>query len=178
MPCSSIHMIPTGTETFHLWTTEPDFSEFLSASSQGGERGMGINCKWTSGFLLWGWKYSKSDLWFSYLTKLLKVWTVHLKSHFFLFHELYVSFSTFLKLLFKYSCLHVLPTPPPDPSHPHFSPLVLPPFGFVHVSFVHISENPSPFPLIISSHPLLVTVSLFLISMSLVMFCLLVCFVD
>ena len=60
-------------------------------------------------------------------------------------------FSHFL-LLFKYSCLHFPSTTPPRPSHPHFLPLILPCFGFVHVSFIYVPENPSPF----SSHyPLL-----------------------
>ena len=54
-------------------------------------------------------------------------------------------------LLFKYSCLLSLPTTPHYPSHPHFPPLTLSPFGFVHVSFIHVPDNPSSFPPIISS---------------------------
>ena len=38
-----------------------------------------------------------------------------------------------------------LPTPP-QPSHPHFPPLILPLFGFAHGSFIHIPDNTSPFP--------------------------------
>ena len=53
------------------------------------------------------------------------------------------SFFTFL-LLFKYSVLHFPPTPP-KPSHPHVPPLILPPFGFVPVSFIDVPENPPPF---------------------------------
>ena len=52
-------------------------------------------------------------------------------------------FFPFLKiLLFKYSCLH-FPFTPPQPSPPP-SPESTPPFGFVHVSFIHVLENPSP----------------------------------
>ena len=58
----------------------------------------------------------------------------------------------------------------PHLTHPHLSPSILPLFGFVHVSFIHVPWRPSPTPL--------VTVSLFFISVSLVVFCLLVCFVD
>ena len=36
--------------------------------------------------------------------------------------------------------------PLPHPNHPHFPPLILPPFGFVHEPFIDISENPSSFP--------------------------------
>ena len=34
---------------------------------------------------------------------------------------------------------------PAHTSHPHLPPLIPPPFGFVHVSFIHVPENPSPF---------------------------------
>ena len=60
----------------------------------------------------------------------------------------------------------------PYPSHPHFPPLILTPFGFVHVSFIHVPWWPFPlFPPLshLTSAP--VTVSLFLISVSLVIFC-------
>ena len=85
----------------------------------------------------------------------------------------------FFLLLFKYSCLHF-----PHHhflNHPHLPPSVLPSFGFVHESFIHVpwwpflpllpllSPPPPPSPL--------VTVSL-LISMSAVIFCLFVCCVD
>ena len=58
----------------------------------------------------------------------------------------------------------------------HFCPTLDPtPFGLVHVSFIYAPWQPFPnFPL----SPPLVTVSLFFISMPLVIFCLLVCFVD
>ena len=64
------------------------------------------------------------------------------------------------------------PTRPSHPSHSHFPPLILPLFGFVHVSFTHAPENP---PLFLPHYPLPTGyVSLFLISRSLVIFCLLV----
>ena len=44
----------------------------------------------------------------------------------------------FIFLLFKYSCLHFLPTTPPTPPIPHLPPSILPPFGFVHVSFIYV----------------------------------------
>ena len=50
-------------------------------------------------------------------------------------------FSLFLNcflLLFKYSCLHFSPTAPPHPSHPHLPLWILVPFGFFHVSFIHV----------------------------------------
>ena len=49
---------------------------------------------------------------------------------------------TFFLLLFKYSCLHFPPTTLTNPSHPHSPPLILPLFGFAHVSFIHVPENP------------------------------------
>ena len=55
-------------------------------------------------------------------------------------------------LLFKYSCLHFTPTIPHHPSHPCFPPLILPHFGFVHVSFIHVPAKLSPFP---THYPLL-----------------------
>ena len=51
-------------------------------------------------------------------------------------------FFTFL-LLFKYSCLHFLECPHHSP---HFLPLILTPFGFVHVSFTHAPWWPFPLP--------------------------------
>ena len=48
-------------------------------------------------------------------------------------------------MLFKYICLH-FPRRLPPPSHPYPLPLILPPFGFVHVSFIDVPVNPSPFP--------------------------------
>ena len=82
-------------------------------------------------------------------------------------------FSHFL-LLFKYSCLHFPPTQPSP--LPTLDPT---PFDFVHVSFIHVPENPSPFSLFPPlSPPLPSGYCLFLISMSLVIFCLLICFID
>ena len=51
----------------------------------------------------------------------------------------------FSLLLFKYSCLHFLPTPLPHPTHAHLPPSILPTFGFVHVSFIHVPSQPFPF---------------------------------
>ena len=61
----------------------------------------------------------------------------------------------------------------PPSLFPTFKPI---PFGFVHMSFIHVPWW--SFPYYPSLHSFLVTVSLFLISMSLVIFCLLVCFVH
>ena len=44
----------------------------------------------------------------------------------------------FFLLLFEYSCLHFSPTTPTHSSHPHLLPLILPHFGFVHGSFIHV----------------------------------------
>ena len=67
----------------------------------------------------------------------------------------------------------------PLPLYPHIPPSILPLFGFIHGSFIHVPWWLFPFfPLLSPSPPPLVTVSLFFISMSLVIFCLLVCFVD
>ena len=46
----------------------------------------------------------------------------------------------FLKLLFKYNCLHFHITTHPCHTHSCFPPSNLPPspFGFVHVSFIHV----------------------------------------
>ena len=69
------------------------------------------------------------------------------------------------------------PTPPLTPAKPTCS-LLLPtsPPGFVHVCLTVVPENLFPhYPL---SPPPLVTIKLFLISMSLVIFCLLFSFVD
>ena len=63
-------------------------------------------------------------------------------SFFFLFFKMIFSH---ILLLFKYSGLHFLSTIPFHPNHPHFPPSILPSFGIVHVSFIHVPENPSPF---------------------------------
>ena len=63
--------------------------------------------------------------------------------------------------------------------HPHPLPSILPPFGFVHGSFIHVFDSPSssfpPYPSPLTS---LVNFSLFFISKSLIIYCLLVCFID
>ena len=91
-----------------------------------------------------------------------------------------ILFFSFLLLLFKYTCLHFPASIFPCPAHPHLPPSILPTFGFVHESFIHVPWRPFPyFPSLSSSPPSsLVTINLFFISMSLVIFCLLVCFVD
>ena len=81
-------------------------------------------------------------------------------------------------MLFKCSCLHFFPLLPATSSIP-FSHLDPTPFDFVHVSFIHIPWWPFPyFPPLSLSPSLLVTVSLFFISTSLVIFYLLIYFVD
>ena len=88
-------------------------------------------------------------------------------------------FFQIILLLFNYSRLHLPPTTAPyNPSHPHLHPLLPPLLGFVHVSFIVVPENLSPFPPLSPPTSPLVTVRLFLISMSLVILCLFVCFVD
>ena len=44
----------------------------------------------------------------------------------------------FFKLLLKYNCLHFPATTFPHPTHLHLPPSILPHFGFVHGSFMHI----------------------------------------
>ena len=101
-----------------------------------------------------------------------------LSSFFFALLNIGFYFFLVILLLFKYSCLHLPPTTPPHPSHPHFPPLLPPPLGFVHVSFIVVSENPPCFAPLSPPTSSLVAFRWFLISVSLVMFCLLVCFVD
>ena len=87
-------------------------------------------------------------------------------------------FSYHFVLLFTYSCLHFPATtftPPPIPtSHPQsYPPLALsmdPLYMFLDDSFPSFPHYYLP--------PSLVTVSLFFISVSVILFCLLVCFVD
>ena len=87
-------------------------------------------------------------------------------------------FLIYFLLLFKYSFLHFPPTATPCPTN-HLRPSILPPFGFVHMSFIHVPWWPfSLFPLLLPPTSPLVTLSVFFISVSLVIFCLLVCFVD
>ena len=64
------------------------------------------------------------------------------------------SFFNFLKLFIVVQ-VQMSPFPPhhsPHPSYPYFPPLILTPFGFVYVYFIHVPDNPSPFPPIIPSH--------------------------
>ena len=91
---------------------------------------------------------------------------------FVLFSFIYLFIYLFL-LLFNYSCMPFLPITPPQPIPPpsHASTLSL---GFFHVSFIVVPENPSPVP----PHSPLTIVRLFLISVSLVIFCLLFPSVD
>ena len=81
-------------------------------------------------------------------------------------------FSVFFKkklLLFNYSCLHFLPIPPPHPSKTHPLPTFTLPLDFVHVSFIVVPLILSPLP---PPHSPLAIVTLFLTSLSLVIFCL------
>ena len=74
----------------------------------------------------------------------------------------------FLKLFFKYSCLHFPSTTPLNPSHPYLPPVILPPLALTTCPLYIFLDDPSPH---YSSPPSsLVTVSLFFISMSLVIF--------
>ena len=89
-----------------------------------------------------------------------------------------IFFKIFFLLLFKYSCLHSPPTTPPTPAIPSshsrsYLPLAL------SVSLNMFLDGPSLFsPYYPSPISSLVTVGVFLISVSLVVFCWLVCFVD
>ena len=83
------------------------------------------------------------------------------------------------KLLFKYSCLHLHLTMVPHPTHPYLPPSNLPPLILSMGPLDMFLDGPSPiFPHYPSPCSPLVTVSLFSISMFLVIFCLLICFVD
>ena len=102
-------------------------------------------------------------------TKFLKISFIYL---------IFYSLKLFI-LLFKYSCLLFLPTTAPHPSHPHVPPMIPTPLWFCPCVLYRCSWKPFPIfpPLSPAPYPL-VTVSLFLISVSLVIFCWLVCFVD
>ena len=89
--------------------------------------------------------------------------------------SIYIPVLLFFFRDFSYCCsstvVSVFPPPlPPPHTHHHLSPSTS--FGFVHGSFIHVPWWPFPLfpPLSLSLHPL-VTVSLFFISMSLVLFC-------
>ena len=92
---------------------------------------------------------------------------------------IYLSLNIFL-LLFNYSCLHFLPTPPTHPSQTHLLPLPPPsPLVLSMCPLYVVLEDPY---LIFRHYPSplspLVTISLFFISISLLVFYLLVCFGD
>ena len=100
-------------------------------------------------------------------------------SKFFNLNLRFILFFHIVLLLFKYNCLHFLPPLHPTPAIPTFHPWSYPPLALsicpLYMFLFVCSSSFSPLcpP---SSH--LATVSLFLISMSVVIFCLLVYFVD
>ena len=57
---------------------------------------------------------------------------------YFYFFSIIIFFFLCFLWLFEYTCLHFLTTTLPNPSHPHLPPSILPCFGFVHVSFIHV----------------------------------------
>ena len=63
-----------------------------------------------------------------------------------------VFFLSFFKLFFKYSFLPFPTTLSLCLSPPHLPPLIPHHLGFVHLSFIAVSEKLSPFPPIIPSH--------------------------
>ena len=69
------------------------------------------------------------------------------------FHCLYIYF--FLLLLVKYSCLHFPTMTFLCSTYCHLPPLILPTFGFVHRSFIHVPWRPFPFFPPLSLSPLL-----------------------
>ena len=88
----------------------------------------------------------------------------------------------YLLLFFIVVQVQLSPLPPnthPRPTHPHLPPLVLPSLALSMCALCMFLDDPSPTSPHYSS-PLspLVTVNLFFISMTLVIFCLLVCFVG
>ena len=85
----------------------------------------------------------------------------------------------FLILLFKYSCVHFPSTTPHNATHPHLQPSILLPLTLSMGPLYMVLDSPSSiFPHYPSPLPPLITVSLFFISMSLVIFCLLFSSVD
>ena len=81
-------------------------------------------------------------------------------------------FFSIILLLFNYSCLHFLPTP----AKPTFLPCCHPPPWFCPC--VLYSSSCNPLSSLSPPHSSLAIVTMFLISMSLVIFCLLFSFVD
>ena len=99
---------------------------------------------------------------------------------FFFFNFINFIFKIFLKFiylfLFSYNCLHFLPIPPPHPPSPTSCPHLYPPPWFCPCVLYSSSYRPlSPLSL---PHSPLAIVTMFLISMSLVIFCLLFSSVD
>ena len=87
----------------------------------------------------------------------------------------------FIVIQFQLSLFFPHYSPLPCPAHPHLPHSILPiTVVFVHESFIHFPWlDPSiSFPCCPPPLSLMATVSLFFISMSLLLFCLLVCFVD
>ena len=76
-------------------------------------------------------------------------------------------------------CLISPPLHPQCPAYPYLLPSILPPLALSMCLLYMFLDGPSPiFPHYPSPLSPLVTVTLFFISMSLVIFCLLICFVD
>ena len=97
----------------------------------------------------------------------------------YVFHLLYyLPFIYFIfVLLFKYSCLHFHPTMATCPTHPCLPPLNLPSLTLsICLLYMFLDGHIRVIPYYPSPPSSLVTVSLFFILMSLIVFCLLVCF--
>ena len=89
----------------------------------------------------------------------------------------YFNFFKLINLfLFSYNCLHFLPFPPPHPASPTSLPHLYPPSWFCLCVLYSSSYRPlSP---LSTPHSPVAIVTMFLISMSLAIFCLLFSFVD
>ena len=68
-------------------------------------------------------------------TKLMKIRPKYGKLYAILRHFNFKILAKLLKILFQVLLSPFPPDTPPDSSHPHFPPLILPLFGFGHVSF-------------------------------------------
>ena len=68
----------------------------------------------------------------------------HYAIFFFVSYYSFFNFYFFL-LLFKYGCLHFPTYTLLCPTHPYLPPSILPPFGFVHGSFIHFPWWPFSF---------------------------------